>query len=180
METPANLGQHWFWPLPVWFWPPLVCAGAWLFRRWMLRGETLMPGRAGPIGPGWMVSARKATPPGATMPLRSGGWMADGLLRRLTVSLAGLWHCTGSRNMATDQIAVLGRRMVGPQQQVLVIRAGDEEHTLLLQGGGPALLLSTRAVKASGPRAPAKRREFRGRTVTGTLPPVAHRRRVRR
>jgi hypothetical protein len=177
MEAPTTFGPLGLWPLPVWFWPLLVCLAAWLFRRWMLRGENSMAGRAGPIGPGWIAFTPKATPSGATMPLRSGGWMPDGLLRRLSESLAGLWHLTGSRNVATDQIAVLGRRMVGPQQQVLVIRAGDEEHTLLLQGGGPALLLSTRAVKESGQRAPGRHRKPRGRAAMGGLPKRAQGRR---
>jgi hypothetical protein len=177
METPTSFGQLGFWPLPVWFWPLLVCLGAWLFRRWMLRGAFSPVDRRGPSGTGWMLSVRKATPSGPTKPLPIAGWMPDSLLRRLSTSLAGLWHRTGSHGAGPDPIAVLGRRVVGPQQQVLVVRAGDQEHTVLLQGGAPALLLSTRAVKASGPRAPGRRPKPRGRAALGVLPKAAQGRR---
>jgi hypothetical protein len=177
MEAPMTVGPLGLWPLPVWFWPLLVCLAAWLFRRWMLRGEISLAGRPARSGRGWMVSARKATSPGTAEPSRRGAWMPDGLLRRLTESLAGLWQFTGGRGAVNDGIAVLGRRMVGPQQQVLILRAGDHEHTVLLQGGGPALLLSSRPVKVDGPREQRPFRRVRGRAALGGQPKRARGRR---
>jgi flagellar biogenesis protein FliO len=105
--------------LPLWIWPVAVCGLALMLRL-------VLPG-----------GRPRGVQPGSNLPL-AGTSRIDpvGWLRR---KLAG-----GKANASEEPVCVLGRKVIGPQQSVLLLRVWDEELAVCLQPGSPATVLARR------------------------------------
>lgn len=62
----------------------------------------------------------------------------------LRTLLAKLWRKASAGGAVSSMITVLERRTLGPQQQLVLVKVGSREHTILLQSPGPSLVLETR------------------------------------
>lgn len=171
----------WF---PIWIWPLAVCFAAWLFRRLvqrtglsqrlgLMRGTGREPatgplpngGKSGGVGgdatapvsvrlAAWALGTRASLFEGSSI---EGPRSAGHTLRAL---LANLWRKASGGGAVSSRITVLERRTLGPQQQLVLVKVGSREHTLLLQSPGPSLVLETRRLhRAALPR--TRRRVWR-------------------
>lgn len=107
---------------PVWFWPLLVCGCAILFRLYARRQTYACR----------QINARRQS--GAAAPTK----------RRPAMS--GLLHLLNwtRKSVADDEVAVLARKSIGPQQSVVLVRVWGQEIALCLQGGASPVVVARR------------------------------------
>ena len=111
--------------LPLWIWPLIVCGLA-LALRLVLPSGVRRPARKFPQG----------------APLQ----------RRISVLSAIGWFrgvLSGQAKVPVHEpVTILGRKVVGPQLSILLVRIWDEELAVCLQVGSPATVLTQRKMTA--------------------------------
>lgn len=134
----------------IWFWPVFICFCAWLVRRYALSGNVdLSRGSARfssrlsgvrPLHPIGVSSAQGST----ASPRRF--IAAVGRLRNLLLHAVSGSRAFDHPANPTETITVRARKMLGPQLQLVIVRAGHREYHVLSQPGSAAAVLSARDI----------------------------------